>query len=265
MGIKDARGEIIAFLDDDTFPAEHWLRHAVVYFFDPRIAAVGGPAVTPGNDAYLARMGGRVYSNLFVSGYYRYRYEPTHVQNVVDFPSCNLLVRKEVLDGLGGFHTEFWPGEDTYLCLEIVRDLRREIVYDPRVFVFHHRRRLFLPHLRQVGRYALHRGYFAKRFPETSRRITYMLPSLFVFGLVAGGVASAFSLYLRALYLSALWTYGLVTFGSCFTRDLGSWLLTWLGVVCTHAVYGVRFAQGLLARRMPGEVRGFDHASEGNP
>jgi hypothetical protein len=38
--------------------------------------------------------------------------------------------------------------------------------------------------------------------------------------------------------------------------------MTWLGVMATHLVYGARFAQGLLARRMPCEVAAFDHPSE---
>lgn len=262
IGIKQARGNIAAFIDDDAFPIENWLQQALVYFSDEKIAAVGGPATTPGNDPYLARLSGRVYANPLVSGKYRYRYVPDHVREVEDFPSCNIFVRTEILRKLGGFRTDFWPGEDTFLCLEIVKKLKQKIIYDPRVHVYHHRRKLFLPHLRQIGRYALHRGCFARRFPATSRKLSYMLPSLFVLGLILGGVFSVISLFCRLVYFRALFIYAIITLLSCFKRNPATWLLTWLGIILTHIVYGVRFLTGLLSKRLPNEVQHFDHPSE---
>jgi glycosyltransferase involved in cell wall biosynthesis len=264
-GIREATGEIVAFVDDDAYPAPDWLRHAVGHFSDPAVAGVGGPASTPGSDPYMARLSGKVFARWCVSGKYRYRYEPGRVQDVDDFPSCNLFVRTDVLRAIGGFRTEFWPGEDTYLCLDIVRGARRRIVYDPRVHVYHHRRRLFLPHLRQVGRYALHRGYFARRFPATSRRLSYMMPSFFVAGVLAGAAASLFFPVLRPGYLAGLAAYAVATFACSIHPHPASWFLIWLGVMSTHAVYGARFVVGLCARRMPGEVAAFDHPSERPP
>lgn len=262
IGIKQAKGEIIAFLDDDAYPAEDWLRKAVAYFSEPDIAAVGGPATTPPNDPFMAKMSGRVYANRLVSGNYRYRYVPDRVREIEDYPSCNLFARTSVLREIGGFHTEFWPGEDTYLCLEIVKNLRKKIVYDPWVDVYHHRRRLFLPHLRQVGRYALHRGYFARKFPETSRKLSYFIPSLFVIGFVAGAVLSLFSPTCRTVYLISLALYVLITFLASFTHRPLTWFFTWLGIILTHIVYGTRFLIGLITYRMPARVEPFDHASE---
>jgi len=262
IGIQQAGGSIVAFLDDDAFPIENWLKQAVLYFSDDTIGAVGGPAVTPANDPYPAKLSGRVYENPFVSGNYRYRYEPDRVKEVDDYPSCNLCVRTEVLRRLGGFRIDFWPGEDTYLCLEIVQNLHKKIIYDPRVQVYHHRRKLFLPHLRQIGRYALHRGYFAKRFPATSLRVSYLIPSLFVMGIAVGALASVWCPFCRLLYISALLLYAGLTLVSSISLNPLTWLLTWLGVMLTHVVYGVRFIFGFMSSRMPGEVRQFDHMSE---
>jgi len=264
IGLEHAKGSVVAFLDDDAFPADDWLAHALVYFSDESIAAVGGPGVTPSSDDFMARLSGTVYANRLTSGRARIRYAPTRVQEVEDFPSCNLLVRTEALNSLGGFRTDFWPGEDTILCLEIIEKLGKKIMYDPRVLVYHHRRRLFLPHLRQIGRYALHRGYFARKFPGTSRRLSYMLPSLFVLGLVFGAIASAAFPPLRTPYLAAVLAYTVTTLiGAHRLRNPRAWFLIWLGIVFTHCVYGARFLQGLLSRRMPCEVQAFDHASEG--
>jgi glycosyltransferase involved in cell wall biosynthesis len=262
LGIEAAKGEIVALLDDDAAPLPDWLDHAIPYFSDPTVGAVGGPAVTPPSDPPLAQAGGLVYASPLVSGTCRYRYVSERVRDVDDLPSCNLLVRTATLRDIGGFRTDFWPGEDTILCLDITRKAKQRIVYDPWSVVRHHRRPLFGPHLRQVGRYALHRGYFAKRFPETSRRISYMVPTIFVCGLVLGAVASFFHPWIRIAYLGALAFYLATTFLASFHPNLLRWLQVWLGVMATHLVYGVRFLQGILSRRMPCEVARFDHPSE---
>lgn len=263
LGIERSDGEIIAFLDDDAYPIPNWLETAVKYFSVPEIGGVGGPGATPPNDPFLAQLSGRVFDNLLVSGNYRYRYKGDRVRSSIDdYPSCNLFVRKNVLQAIGGYNTRFWPGEDTILCRDIVFDRKKRIVYDPWALVYHHRRSLFLPHLRQIGRYGLHRGYFAKRFPQTSLRLSYLVPSLFVLGLVGGAAICWLHTYLFYLYLGCVGFYLLLTFLSCVSRNPVVWFLTWFGVVSTHVWYGIRFALGLLSRRMPCEVRSFDHGPQ---
>jgi glycosyltransferase involved in cell wall biosynthesis len=261
-GIAAARGAVVALLDDDAIPVPGWLDHAVKYFSLDDVGGVGGPGVTPPSDPWLAQIGGRVYANKLVSGDCRYRYHPDRIRTTDDLPSCNLMIRTDLLRGLGGFRTDFWPGEDTILCADVVHRLGKRIIYDPWVSVEHHRRPLFLPHLRQIGRYAMHRGYFVRRFPSTSRRIGYMAPSAFLLGLVAGGILAALWPPLRLWYVAGLAVYLGVTLVSTLHYRPAVWLVTWLGVMATHLVYGVRFLQGLCARRMPCEVQRFDHPSE---
>ena len=272
LGISMAAGEIIAFIDDDAYPDEKWLEYAVKYFGDPTIGAVGGPGITPPDDGYLAKLGGRVYDSIFVSGNYRYRYKSGGVRrDVDDFPSCNLFVRKSLLITIGSYRTDFWPGEDTLLCRDII-DMGRRIVYDPWTIVFHHRRPLFLPHLRQVGRYAFHRGYFAKRFPSNSLRVSYFIPSAFaayIVILAALQLAVALVPQLQIAFcekcavaasIPAL-AYAALTLASAFSRNPATWMLTWFGIYMTHLEYGFRFMQGLLASRAPCEFIGTDHGS----
>ena len=277
LGIKEAKGEIVAFIDDDAYPDAHWLEYAVKYFGDETIGAVGGPGVTPPNDPYLAKVGGRVYDNWLVSGNYRYRYKAGGVRrDVDDYPSCNLLVRTDLLRKINGYRTDFWPGEDTLLCKDII-DAGKRIVYDPWVIVNHHRRALFGPHLRQLGRYAFHRGYFCKKFPSNSLHLSYFVPSAFVVYLLAFACASAALIRIRLvpevalasdpLALKALCclgvplaVYTMLLLATTFTWRLPTWLLSALGVFASHVTYGVRFIQGLCAKKAPCEFIGKDHA-----
>lgn len=261
-GIAAARGELIAFLDDDAWPVDDWLERALPHFDAPGVIGVGGPGETPATDSFRARLGGRVYENPLVSGGYRCRYRAGTPREVDDWPSCNFFVRTTAVRQLNGFRTDYWPGEDTYLCLELTHQLGGRIVYEPRALVYHHRRELFLPHLRQIGRYGLHRGYFARHFPQTSRRIGYLMPALFVTGLVLGGGTSLLFPRLCPVYLGAVGCYLLVTFFAAAAKSPRVWWLTWLGVMATHVVYGTRFILGFFSRSLPGEVRQFDHPSE---
>jgi len=272
LGIAAAKGEIVAFLDDDAYPEPRWLENAVKYFSDPSVGGVGGPGVTPPGDGFLARAGGRVYENFFVSGNYRYRYLGGRVRrDVDDYPSCNLFVRTDLLRKIGGYRTDFWPGEDTLLCEDVVMREHKRIVYDPWVLVYHHRRPLFGAHLRQLGRYGFHRGYFVKRFPATSCRFSYFVPTLFCFYLLAfaalvalrhaiGGGAIGPLITLAA---APLVFYALVTVLSAFCFNPFMWALTVCGIWTSHVCYGVRFLQGLFAHRAPCEFIGKDHAENG--
>jgi glycosyltransferase involved in cell wall biosynthesis len=270
IGIARAKGEIVAFIDDDAYPDAHWLEYAVKYFGDETIGAVGGPGVTPPGDPFMARIGGRVYDNLLVSGNYRYRYKAGGVRrDVDDYPSCNLFVRKSLLESFGGYRTDFWPGEDTLLCKDIV-DSGKRIVYDPWVIVNHHRRALFAAHLRQLGRYAFHRGYFCKKFPSNSLHLSYFVPSAFVAYLFVWAALVAipqpdvmsvgiFCLWQGCISVPML-AYVLLVALSTFSLNPVVWLLTFCGVLATHVTYGIRFIGGLLARRAPCEFIGKDHA-----
>src|SRR4030042_1412732 len=121
IAMNYAKGEILAFIDDDAYPAKDWLKNAVKNFTDPEVAAVGGPAITPGDDSARQTASGRVYSSPLVSAKYMYRYLPRRRMEVSDYPSCNFLIRKSIMQGLGGFKTQLWPGEDTKLCLDITK------------------------------------------------------------------------------------------------------------------------------------------------
>lgn len=251
IAMKHSEGQILAYLDDDTYPQRDWLRNAEKHFEKPVVAGVGGPAVTPEGDSYLQKASGYVYSSLACSGSLIYRYVPRKSREVDDYPTCNFLVRKEVMEELGGFDTNFWPGEDTIACLQMTKKLGKKIIYSPDVLVYHHRRKLFMPHLKQIWSYALHRGYFVKKFPETSRRLTYFIPTLFVMGLMIGLVVAVAYAPFRLFYVALIFTYlMMVLVDSIRSGGLAMIPTVPLGIFLTHITYGIGFLKGLLSGRL---------------
>ncbi len=237
----------------DAYPVPEWLERAVAHFADPAVIAVGGPGVTPPDDSPSQQVSGAVYASPLVSAGYVYRYLPRDARDVDDYPSCNLLVRREPFVKHVGECLRYWPGEDTKLCMLLTRVEAKRIVYEPAAIVFHHRRALFWGHFKQVWNYAVHRGFFAQALPDTSLRPQYFVPSTFV---VAGALArlgvrvpagcprggrSDGALY--AALVSAPRPCGP-------TPARAARGLVALGISLTHVTYGVGFLRGLLCREL---------------
>jgi GT2 family glycosyltransferase len=259
-----AQGEILAFLDDDAFPEPGWLEAAAEAFEDPSVGAVGGPAATPVHDSVKRWASGLVYESLVVGGPYAFRYRPLAARDCDDYPTCNLLVRKDVFEAIGGFDTGFWPGEDTVACLKIVHEQKKRLRYVPGAFVYHHRRDMYAGHLKQVNSYARHRGYFVKRFPQTSLRLSYFLPSALLLWVLAGWALGLLDGRLGALWAASLGAYALIAAAEGLwaqrkapadRRGLALGALVASGIVITHLSYGWHFLAGLLAGRLHEEKK----------
>lgn len=251
MGAKLARGTILAFTDDDAYPDEKWLSQAVdILLSSDDIGAVGGPGITPPSDGFSQRLSGNIYSSLWMSGNYRKRYIPVGtVHEDYDLPSVNLIVKKEVFESVGGFDSTYYPGEDTKLCLAI-KEKGYRILYSPEVIVWHHRRPLFPNHFRQIANYALHRGFFTKRYPATSLKVAYLLPSLFLLGTLFGWVPSLLFPFLWWLYGGTLLVYFLGAFVFGEGKTVFERFATMIGIFASHLTYGWFFIQGLLTKEL---------------
>lgn len=256
LGVKSARGEILAFIDDDAYPDSDWLKNSLHHFSDKNISAVCGPGVTPPDDDIFQTAGGWVNSLWFGSGGAgTFRFTPQKKRLVDDYPSMNFLVRKPDFLKAGGFDTHFWPGEDTKLCLDLVYKLKKKIVYDPKVLVYHHRKPLFLPHLKQISRFALHRGHFARILPKTSLKLGYLIPSIFAVFVVLGFVFSVYNIMIRSVYILVLLLYLILLTANIFyvmlrTRSILISVLTGSGIISTHFVYGILFPVGFFKKTL---------------
>lgn len=258
MGAREAKGEILVFLDDDSYPESNLLEVAEHHFADLGVVAIGGPGITPPHDSFWQRVSGAMFLSR-LSGGAPERYVPIgRVREIDDWPSVNLMVRKQDFLAVGGFDTPFWPGEDTKLCLMLVKTGKR-ILYVPDLVVWHHRREGLGRHLKQVGAYGLHRGFFVKKYPETSRRPAYFAPS----GLLALALVTLVLPWLPqplGYFVLAGWTIYGGALAIAF-RDISrhesmqvAASAIWYTFL-SHLYYGLRFIQGLFARQLVSKLR----------
>ncbi len=257
-----SRADVLAFLDDDAFPDKRWLTVAGKYF-STGVEALGGPAITPPGVSTREEASGLVFETYLGGGNYRYRYRSLGKPFLVDdYPTVNLLVNRKAFLKIGGFDSRYWPGEDTKFCLDFTQ-AGYKILYVPSLVVWHHRRPLFGPHLKQISAYAKHRGFFAKRFPKTSLRIAYFMPTFFLLGILFGWLPGL-------VFEPMLWAYGQVLLFYSVVNLVNGWLLarktpflrrlalaalTAAGVLLTHLFYGFHFVRGLLTPKLQSKLR----------
>ncbi len=254
-GADQANGEFLAFIDDDAYPEPDWLSIAHEQFQSHKgWGALGGPAITPKSDPFWARVSGAVFLSRLSGGFPERYVSCPPSKSVEDWPSVNLIVRSEVFKKTGGFDPNYWPGEDTLFCLNLMARTHSKIIYVPDLVVWHHRRSRLQNHLRQVGNYGLHRGFFSKRYPETSRKFKYFIPSFWFCFVCFGWLLTFQHPMARWAYLGGWSLYGL---GLAF-----SWLdirryepvKVALGaipyIMLTHIWYGFRFMHGLFTKEL---------------
>jgi len=263
LALKYATGDILAFLDDDAYPEKDWLKKMVPLFRNGKVAGVGGPAITPSHDGTLQKVSGAIFESFIGGNFTRNRYLPIgKLSETLDWPTVNLLVWKDSFKEVGGFNCAYWPGEDTKLCLDFL-NAGYKLLYNPKGIVYHHRRSDLFKHFKQIGNYALHRGHFAKIYPETSRKFGYFVPTLFD-TYIAVLLSSCLAVWLGRIQLNSLTEYSLFipiiiyTIGLIIDAVVISlrWknplvgLITIPMIFLTHVWYGIRFVQGLIVKKL---------------
>jgi glucosyl-dolichyl phosphate glucuronosyltransferase len=156
-GVRAARGDVIAFLDDDAVAAPSWIERLSAAYRDPRIAGAGG-AVLP---AWERRPSWFPEEFEWVVGC-SYRGLPLRRSPVRNLTGCNMSFRREVFAQVGGFSERLGRVagrplgcEETEFCIRVGRQIAgRPVLYEPDAAVHHQ-----VPRERTTWRYFLSRCY----------------------------------------------------------------------------------------------------------
>lgn len=255
LGVTNATGDIIAFTDDDCVVPEDWIERGCNYFRDPSVSAVGGPNFTPKDSTFRESCSGMALSSWFGTGVSVDRY--SIVNNETQFRevdeskliTCNLFLRKTALNAVGLFDPGQFPCEENEL-LHRMKQSGFKLIYVPSMYVWHKRRPVFLPFVRQIHSYGIGRALLIRR-STSSFKAFYLIPTIFVIGLVLGFILSFVNSYIGLVYGFTVLIYLVLdTIASVqivlaekvkFACVLPLMLTFWL----THTAYGTGFMRGL--------------------
>jgi len=157
-GLKEATGEIVAYIDDDAWPDPHLLHYLVETFQSTDHAGVGGPNLPPAGDGPIADCVANAPGG------------PVHVllddQVAEHIPGCNMAFRKSCLEAIGGFDPQFrTAGDDVDVCWRL-REKGWTLGFNPAAMVWHHRRNTVRAYWRQQKGYGKAEALLERKWPE---------------------------------------------------------------------------------------------------
>ncbi|MBI3207567.1 MAG: glycosyltransferase [Candidatus Solibacter usitatus] len=156
-GMRAARGEIIAYIDDDAYPDGHWLHYLGEAFRNSSHAAIGGPNLPPEGDGNIAECVAKSPGG------------PVQVligDNLAEhIPGCNFVVRKSALEAIGGFDPVYrTAGDDVDVCWRL-QERGYTIGFHAAALVWHHRRNSFRAYWRQQKGYGKAEALLEQKWP----------------------------------------------------------------------------------------------------
>ena len=154
LGAREARADIVAFVDDDVKVDPEWSRYILEPFCDPAVGLVSGPSLTPADVTLVSRLAGSALSS-WAAGYVAERYSHAGETRRVKWSrliGCNMAYRKTVLMAIGGFDPGFWPGEEMKAAFLATR-AGQILVFQPLARLYHYPRQSFALFMRQMYGY----------------------------------------------------------------------------------------------------------------
>ncbi|MHC5004580.1 MAG: glycosyltransferase family 2 protein [Planctomycetota bacterium] len=158
VGLAAAKGEIVAYIDDDAYPDPHWLHYLVHTFLTTDFVGVGGPNLPPPDDGPIAECVANAPGG------------PNHAllsDRVAEHVAgCNMAFRRNALQEIGGFDPQFRiAGDEVDLCWRL-QESGGELGFASAAVVWHHRRGSIDAYLRQQRTYGAAEAMLEAKWPQ---------------------------------------------------------------------------------------------------
>ena len=150
-GAELARGEVVAFLDDDAAAAADWLERLIAPYDDEQVGAVGGKPL-PVFEVRRPRWFPHEFDWVFGCVYRGLPLTRGPSRRLI---GANMSARRSALQEVGGFHTDH---QDDMDMVQRIAHAQYRVLYEPLAIVHH-----FVPAARTTWRYFWRKCYSANQ------------------------------------------------------------------------------------------------------
>ncbi len=253
MALRQAAGELIYFLDDDSIPEKDALRRGTELFKDTAVQIIGGPNLCPPESPVLEQIFAWTMASWVAFGPSRARYasvgsvRPSSEKELI---LCNMMARRETLLRLGGFDEALYPNEENALMDEIQKQ-GGKLLYDPGFIVYRRPRRSFRAFCKMLMTYGRGRAEQFRLHPGPGSALN-LIPPAFCLFILATPFFPLWAAPLWGLYWLILLVQTLCIGQGI--RRLGVFPFLFL----THLLYGLGFWKGLFTHPKPRPQSAYD-------
>lgn len=166
LGMREAKGDIVAYIDDDAYPDPHWLSFLAIGFLTRDHVGIGGPNLAPHDDGAVADCVANSPGG------------PSHVLYTdllaEHLPGCNMAFRREAILAIAGFDEQFRiAGDDVDLCWRLIEQ-GGTLGFHAGAVVWHHRRGKVRDYFRQQRNYGRAEAMLEQKWPEKYNRFGHL-------------------------------------------------------------------------------------------
>ena len=259
--IKQASGDIVYFIDNDSMVNPNNIKKAVEIFeTNENVAIVGGPAihnVNSSKEKYIDKCMRSYYAVGPIANRYSVNKTSSREGTDRDVILCNLFIRLNVLFEAGLFNESLYPNEENALIDKIL-SLGYKLMYDPQIIVKRPPRsslRLYIKMLLNYGR-----GRFEQLYRDFNKKnLIFTLPAFFSLYIIFLPIVLFIFLITKIIFLAIYF----IPFGLYFVITLLAGIITALkeaGFInkikgffvfpymffITHFFYGLGFFYGII-------------------
>ncbi|MEC4113882.1 glycosyltransferase [Myroides pelagicus] len=237
-GMERAKGDYFIILDSDCIIPEQYLSKVDAYLQAGYVDCFGGPDAALANFTSIQKAINFAMTSFLTTGGIRGggervgKFQPR---------SFNMGISKKAFNESEGFG-KIHPGEDPDLTIRLW-ELGFDTQLFPEAYVYHKRRIDWNKFYVQVNKFGKARPILNKRYPKYSK-ITYWLPSMFVFGLFLSLVMTFFGFFMLSIlyfvYFTAVFVMSYVK-----EKSLRISFLSILAVFIQFFGYGAGFVKSV--------------------
>lgn len=161
IGVKEAQGKIITFIDSDCVAAEDWVEKAIGSISE-KYSFVGGGVHNGNPQSCVSNVDFWLTFNEFTHSMPR--------REVTFMPTCNFVCTKKAFLEMGGFDPRLLAGEDTLFCHEAGK--KYSLLFNPKLTVSHTNRTQLNAFLRHHYSFGKHSAFLRQNFELPGNKLS---------------------------------------------------------------------------------------------